>query len=482
MPLIPPDWREVAADAARWARSLATSREHRRLRILLLVGIGIRLLLAPLTSWGIDTPFFTVSTVNLLYTGNLYAANTFYNPPLGPMLQLPLFRLAAFFQPPSSFVQFYPALVGVSERSQMLVPFLPTPGILFLLKLPYMLADLGVALLLYAVGRRAGERYAVFLAAVWFLNPVVIWASSVHGEVDSLAALLGLAFVLALWKGWNLPAGVFLGLGVFAKIYPIAFLPFALAWTISFPGRAVYSLRERLHASSLLLAGAALSVVPFIPYLPGFAVILAHQAGNVNYGGLSILIAFNPELSPISRVFPVGVGHSIALGYQASLAVAVVGSVILILRARRGAPLSEDARLTLLSTAAAWVLAGGLLALLSPQAENAVGLLPFLLLMLPVVRRWGPRLIATLSAAAWAQYLSLLTPFAFFYPLAVLLGPSAVGGVNGVVIAYSSGNSGITQGMLWFPLGVIAGAAILAVWGLGLLALVRSLRTPVVAP
>ncbi|MCI4368990.1 MAG: hypothetical protein L3K09_05450, partial [Thermoplasmata archaeon] len=67
----------------------------------------------------------------------------------------------------------------------MLVPFMPTPGILFLLKLPFILADVGVALLLYAVGRRSGEGRGTLLAMAWFLNPVVIWASAVHGEVDA---------------------------------------------------------------------------------------------------------------------------------------------------------------------------------------------------------------------------------------------------------------------------------------------------------
>ncbi|MCI4317575.1 MAG: hypothetical protein L3J96_03475, partial [Thermoplasmata archaeon] len=104
-----------------------------------------------------------------------------------------------------------------------------------------------------------------------------------------------------------------------------------------------------------------------------------------------------------------------ALAYLISLGVAIVGSVALVFRARRGDGPPRDAELVLLSTASAWVLAGGLLAIQSPQAENVVGLIPFLLLMLPAMQKWGPALIATLSGAAWLQYLSLLTPFAFFY-------------------------------------------------------------------
>ncbi|MCI4369261.1 MAG: hypothetical protein L3K09_06850 [Thermoplasmata archaeon] len=117
-----------------------------------------------------------------------------------------------------------------------------------------------------------------------------------------------------------------------------------------------------------------------------------------------------------------------------------------------------------------------MLAILSPQAENVVGLIPFLLLMLPAIRRLGPTLIATLSGAAWAQYLALLSPVAFFYPLAEIMGPGTVDGVNGVVISYSSGHGGVTQGMLWFPLGVISGIAILSVFGVCALRLVREYR------
>ncbi|MFI5419039.1 MAG: hypothetical protein ACHQ2Y_09130 [Candidatus Lutacidiplasmatales archaeon] len=358
----------------------------------------------------------------------------------------------------------------------MLVPFMPTPGILFLLKLPFILADVGVALLLYAVGRRSGEGRGTLLAMAWFLNPVVIWASAVHGEVDSLAALLSLAFLLALWKGWPLPAGLFLGLGIFTKIYPLAFLPFALAWTLAFSTRPGPSWIERSKGAWLLVAGVALSVIPFLLYLPGFAVILAHQAGNTNFGGLSLLIVFNPVLSPIAHLFPVGLPHTVALAYEASLGVAVIGSVALVLLARRGPAPSPESQLVLLSTMSAWVLSAGLLAILSPQAENVVGLIPFLLLMLPAIRRLGPTLIATLSGAAWAQYLALLSPVAFFYPLAEIMGPGTVDGVNGVVISYSSGHGGVTQGMLWFPLGVISGIAILSVFGVCALRLVREYR------
>ena len=202
---------------------------YRTLRWVLFAGFLIRFVLAPLTSWGVDTPFFTLSTARMLETGTPYGGNTFFNPPLGPVVELPFYALASLFASPQSLVQFVPSMMPLAIRTQMIIPDLPSPEALFLLKFPLLLCDAAVALLVFHGVRRlgSGDRAATFAAAAWFLNPLVIWASAVHGEVDTLAAFFVLASVFALERRYAFLAGVFLGLGAFAKLYPLILVPLA---------------------------------------------------------------------------------------------------------------------------------------------------------------------------------------------------------------------------------------------------------------
>ncbi|MCI4330074.1 MAG: hypothetical protein L3J80_04315, partial [Thermoplasmata archaeon] len=157
-------------------RALATEPRYRRLRWVLLLGLVIRLVLAPLTSWGIDTPYFTLSAARMLQTGSPYGGDTFFNGPFGPVAELPGFALASVFGSPSSFVQYVPALLPVAIHSQIVIPYLPTPGALLVLKLPMIASDALVTVLVYhAVRLHAGSRLATAAAAAWFLNPLVVW-------------------------------------------------------------------------------------------------------------------------------------------------------------------------------------------------------------------------------------------------------------------------------------------------------------------
>jgi dolichyl-phosphate-mannose-protein mannosyltransferase len=73
-----------------------------------------------------------------------------------------------------------------------------TAGSALLLKAPAILADLGIAYVLYQVGReRHSERWGAIAAMLYFLNPVSWLNSAVWGQVDSVFAL---ALLLSLWQ------------------------------------------------------------------------------------------------------------------------------------------------------------------------------------------------------------------------------------------------------------------------------------------
>jgi dolichyl-phosphate-mannose-protein mannosyltransferase len=70
-----------------------------------------------------------------------------------------------------------------------------------LVKMPAILADLGIGALLYGIARRfAGEWIAIGTCALYLLNPAIIFNSAIYGQVDSVSAGVALLAVFLLLK------------------------------------------------------------------------------------------------------------------------------------------------------------------------------------------------------------------------------------------------------------------------------------------
>ena len=70
-----------------------------------------------------------------------------------------------------------------------------------LVKLPAILFDLALGVLVYAVARRFGsEKLALGAAALYVLNPAVVFVSALWGQVDSVACFFALLGVYALLR------------------------------------------------------------------------------------------------------------------------------------------------------------------------------------------------------------------------------------------------------------------------------------------
>jgi Gpi18-like mannosyltransferase len=102
-----------------------------------------------------------------------------------------------------------------------------------LLKAPACLADLAIALVLLAEGRRLfGPQRAVAAAALYFLNPVAIYNSAYWGQVDAIHAAFLLGAVAAVGRGRFGLAGAALGLALLQKFQSLALVPLIIfeAW------------------------------------------------------------------------------------------------------------------------------------------------------------------------------------------------------------------------------------------------------------
>jgi hypothetical protein len=162
-----------------------------------------------------------------------------------------------------------------------------------LVKLPSILADLGIAWLVAVALRWGGasERRALIGAALVALGPSFIAISGYHGQIDDVAVLPALAGVIVWTRGGErraLWAGLLIGLGVAVK-QPVCFAALALM-----PSAA--SWRERGVVIAGTVAVPVLSVLPFLITSADDVVRLMRQNNGVpGFGGLSVFV--QPELT-----------------------------------------------------------------------------------------------------------------------------------------------------------------------------------------
>jgi hypothetical protein len=139
---------------------------------------------------------------------------------------------------------------------------------LFVLKVPYLVADLAAGVLLLALasrdgGGRIGVRATRRAWAFWMLSPIALYASYVFGRYEMFPVVLVVAALLACEREHPWAGAVLLGLAVTTRTYPLLLIPlFALvavrgvlrplAWT----GAALAPLGVTMLANRLL-AGTA---------------------------------------------------------------------------------------------------------------------------------------------------------------------------------------------------------------------------------
>lgn len=73
-------------------------------------------------------------------------------------------------------------------------------GMIFLIKLPGILADLGIAYVIFKYFQKTNEKLGLKLSALWLINPISWYNSSIWGQTDAVVNLLGLIAILFLLR------------------------------------------------------------------------------------------------------------------------------------------------------------------------------------------------------------------------------------------------------------------------------------------
>ncbi len=209
---------------------------------LLLLGFVVRMLFVRSSGFQTDVSTFEAWAISVHENGlaNFYAKTSFADYPPGYLYILGL--IGALWAPFRAHDPGY-AMLGV------------------LVKMPSILADLGVGALLFALGRRfAAPAIAFGAAALYVFNPATIFNSADWGQIDSVSAGLALLAAFFLLKSDDSPAERL------SWQIPVAWVTFAYSLLIK-PQAAVlipifiafaFTDRERMRSR---VAGTAIGIV-----------------------------------------------------------------------------------------------------------------------------------------------------------------------------------------------------------------------------
>jgi hypothetical protein len=276
------------------------------------------------------------------------------------------------------------------------------------IKLWPILADAGLALLVWRVGRRRfGDRRGLWLGLAYAANPVAILTSAFHGNQTVLGVLFafwayervasGPVEAAARWRG----AALLLGLGIAARTFPVLLAPvFALLLPLG-PGFDGVKRRTGFLALAALPSVAA-SLPPLAADAGAYVRELTTYSGFADQGWLALRRALG-VVAGTGRRFPTDT----AVWLQASkLLFFALYAALLAALARR--PRHDLAAGCLLAWLLFLTVYGGV------STHYLVWVVPFGLV---AARRWT----AAYSAAA---ALSMIAFYLTWFP-GVLLGPYA---------------------------------------------------------
>jgi hypothetical protein len=264
----------------------------------LVAGAVVRLALIPFTSDTFDDFYWYQVSARAAHGLHLYALPGFSYPPLWGAFLVGIGRLAAILHiGPTSLATSNSTFSQLSFRiTDFAVPIV-TPLYLVMFKSVLFLADLATTWLVWRTAQLLGasRRGARIAAICWWLSPLAIIESAVHGAFDVSVGLFLLAAVVAALEDRLVLAGAAVALGALAKIEPVFAIPLFLAFIIWPPSGEPSSLAEAAKAvGRFLLGGALATIVVLAPVAAAgetsamVADIFTRTGNLVRFGGVGL--------------------------------------------------------------------------------------------------------------------------------------------------------------------------------------------------
>jgi hypothetical protein len=233
--------------------------------MILIIGLVIRIILMPLLTYGYDFTHWALSIQHIQAGHGLYAIDGFwYTPVWGYVLG----GMSVFLNTIGmvDYGQLFDAALPIENLEWFAyTATLTTLSFNFVVKIPLVITDVIIGYLIYRMikERTGDEKKATYGFALWFLCPLVIYTSAVHGMFDNISVLFMVLSVYALYKGHDFFAGASLAVAVLTKMFPAYILFVLIAYLAMKHKGDVKTFIKRLS-----LAAAGLCLMALVIYIP----------------------------------------------------------------------------------------------------------------------------------------------------------------------------------------------------------------------
>jgi len=267
----------------------------------------VRLSLAPFLTHTFDVYGWYVMAMDIIRTP---FAQVWFPPMLYytffPLAYLYSFLSHAFGFQPYPMIDIPPELI---PYPQFHIAYVTDPVFNLIIKMPFVLADTATTCLIYnfVLELKHSKPLAETSALIYFLNPYLIWISSVWGMFDSLPALFSLTSLVLLHHRKLKISAMSLSVATAYKLYPLLFI----APILLFLGRQNRQLRQII--AYVLVYFVALLVL-FLPSLSTmFAMLhgLVTPAPDVDRSGFGLTYWSVLLVVPSSNTVVVWISNSV---------------------------------------------------------------------------------------------------------------------------------------------------------------------------
>ena len=231
--------------------------------VIIIAGLVIRLLLSPFFADSNDFPYWVGVSFDIVNGDGIYRGYDLWYPPVwGYLISLVTPILELFNIAPMEYVADGASEYGYRVGYGLVV----SPGAVFILKLPLIVADCVCGLLVFLIAGRLTDDRRKQLAALslWMFCPLTIYVSAVQGQIEPLGTMF---LLLAIWsslRGSYFPAGAFIAASVLTKPFTaLAVLPLlAMVW------RYGKTKKERnVFAAKYVAGGVLMSLFIVLPQM-----------------------------------------------------------------------------------------------------------------------------------------------------------------------------------------------------------------------
>jgi len=231
---------------------------------IFIIGFLIRICLAPFTQDTFDTPFFR-NVISAWYTSGI-------NP-------LSIWTYGTGWL--ATIICY--GSIGFILTHLLWASTPPTPFLTLFIKVPIIMADLLIPLIIYFYRRNLNitDNVARFLALLWIFSPYTILVSSVWGQFDAIPTFFALASLIMLVKRKISVSAVLLSLGTLFKFFPLLLLP--VLGVVLLKNEGIKKFIHFVLLFSLIVVPLQLGV--YYIYAPQLLVnILGYRAGVGSWG------------------------------------------------------------------------------------------------------------------------------------------------------------------------------------------------------